>query len=472
MRERLLTVAKWAAFPAFYLLCLILFGYLTFPYDRLKHRLIAEFDLAQQKRGGAAPQRLEIDELGAYWFSGVEVKGARLILPPSEESAGRRSSLGADALAPKDKEKADGPKPTVIEIDEAHARVKLLPLLIGRVRVTFWASLFGGEVEGLAPLGKSEGAVEVEVSGVDLSKVAPLSELLGGMPVHGAVAAKLELEAPDGKFNKANGSLELTASEVSVGDGKTKIQGLLALPEAKLGDITLSAEAKDGVLKVTKLTANGVDLELAGDGKFNVREPWQLSSADVYLRFKFSDAYRTKNDATKSLLGEPGSTLPALMEVQQPKMKRAKRADGFYGWHVHGQLKKLKFDPHAADSPAAKSRGKSGDSPFGGSAGPPGKKIGGLNLPLGPSDVRPKGDDEAAPPPPPPQPMPMPEEQPPPPPQEPPVREPPPPEPVREPPPPEPVREPPPPPQERRAPQGPGMAPGGEEVPAPEPPPE
>jgi len=451
MRSRLVTIAKWAAYPAFYVFCLLVFGYLTFPYDRLKDRLIAEFDLAQQKRGGSAPQRLEIDSLDAYWISGVEVKGARLILPPAESGVTRRSSLGSDALAGKDK--ADAPKPTVIEIDEAHARVKILPLLLGRVRVTFWGSLFGGEIEGVAPIGKSAGAVEVEVSGIDLSRVTPLSDLLSGLPVHGTVAAKLELEAPDGKFNKANGSLELTATDVSVSDGKTKIQGLLALPEAKLGDLTLSAEAKDGVLKVTKLSANGVDIELAGDGKFNVREPWQLSSADVYLRFKFQDAYRTKNDATKSLLGEPGSSLPALIEMQQPKLKRAKRADGFYGWHVHGQLKKLKFDPHAADAPASKPRGKSGDSPFSGATTPGGKKLGGLNLPLGPSEARPKGDDEAAPtppPPPPPQPTPQPEEQHAPPPQ-----------------PPPPVPEPQPEPPQERMP-----APAPEEAPVPEPSPE
>lgn len=401
MKARLITIAKWAAYPLFYLFCLLLFGHLTFPYERLKDRLIAEFDLAQQKRSGPH-QRLEIDSLDSYWFSGVEVKGLRLYLPPDDAS--RRGSFGADAS--KDK---DAPKPTVVEVDEAHARVKLLPLLIGRVRVSFWASVFGGEVTGLAPIGKGGGAVEVDVSGVDLGKVTPLTDALGGIPMKGAVTAKLELEAVEGKFNKANGSLELTATDVSIGDGKTKIQGLITLPEAKIGELTLSAEAKEGVLKVTKLAANGQDLELAGDGKFNVREPWQSSGADVYVRFKFSDGYRSKNDTTKSLLGEPGSSLPALIEVQVPKMKRAKRADGFYGWHVHGQLKKLKFDPHAADAPAAKSRPGKTDSPFAGGA--PTKKLGGLNFPLGPSDAK-RDDDDAPAPPPAPRPVPTPEEQP------------------------------------------------------------
>lgn len=417
MKEKLLKIARYAAYPAFYLFCLGLFGYLTFPYDRLKDRIIAEFERAQTKRGGAVTQRLEIDSLDSYWFTGVELKGARLILPPDPAAsrAGASAMLGVGASAGKDKPEA--PKPTVIEIDEAHARVRILPLLIGRVRVDFWASVFGGEIEGVAPVGKSGGTVEVEVSNVDLGKVEPLAELLGGIPMHGTVNAKLELEAPDGKFNKANGTLELTAADVWVLDGKTKIQGLLELPTAKLGDLTLSAEAKDGVLKVTKLSAPGPDVELEGDGKINIREPWNNSTADMYVRFKITDAYRGKTDATKSAFGEPGSTVPPMVETFVPKMKRAKRTDGFYGWHVHGALKKVKFDPHASDTPASRSRTKGSDSPFKENNGK--KTTPGLNMPLGaseasPSRAKPEPEEdkaekkepeaERAPPPPPPAP--------------------------------------------------------------------
>ena len=42
MKERLVRVAKLLAFPAFYAFSLMLFGYLTFPYGRLKDRIIAE----------------------------------------------------------------------------------------------------------------------------------------------------------------------------------------------------------------------------------------------------------------------------------------------------------------------------------------------------------------------------------------------------------------------------------------------
>ncbi|KYF47327.1 hypothetical protein BE08_30665 [Sorangium cellulosum] len=399
MKARLLKIARWAAYPLFYLFCLGLFGYLTFPYDRLKDRLIAEFDRAQQKRGSGPAQRLEIDELDSYWFTGVEMKGVRLILPPNELGSSSRTT--AAAFTSGDAAKDGAPKPSVVEIDEANARVKILPLLIGRMRISFWASVFGGEVEGVVPMGKSGGDMHVEVSDVELAKVGPLGDILG-LPIAGTLNATLDLDAPEGKFNKANGALEVSAKEVSVGDGKTKIQGLIALPEAKLGELVLSAEAKDGVLKITKMSANGSDVELDGDGKVNMREPWNNSMADLYVRFKFTDAYRSKNDLTKSLLGAPGSSVPGLIEMQQPKMKRSKRADGFYGWHVHGALKRPRFDPHAADSPAARGRTRTTDSPGSSPAATPRKPVGG-NMPPGLSGPAARdGDDQGSPPQPPP----------------------------------------------------------------------
>jgi len=337
MNEKLRKVAKWILYPLFYLFCLALFGYLTFPFDRLKDRIIAEFDRAQTKRGQSSGQKLEIDELSSYWFTGVEATGVRLILPPDEASArpaGLEAAMGKGAAA-------EPPKEMILAIDEAHARVRILPLLLGRVKIDFTAKAFGGEISGTVPVGVSSGPVELEVENVEL-----------------------ELSASEGKFNKANGALDFTIASVAVGDGKTKLKGQIALPEARLGDVSIVAEATNGVLKLTTLTGTGPDIELVGDGKVSVREPWNDSPADLYIRFKFSDAYRDKNDDTRSLLGTPGSSMPALIEVVEPKVKRAKRADGFYGFHVHGPLKKPKFDPSTTDAGGAKPAKKGADSPF------------------------------------------------------------------------------------------------------------
>lgn len=384
MKERLKSIAKWVVYPLFYLFCLALFGYLTFPYNRLKDRLIAEFERAQSKRGQPTGQRLEIDDLSSYWFTGVEASGVRLIIPPEEASKGGfdAASMAKAALATMGAPQ-EAPKDTVIAIDKVEARLRILPLLIGRTKVAFWASAFGGKLDGIVPIGASSGPVELELADIDMGLIEPLVQLVG-LPLKGTASGKLDLAASEGKFSKANGSFELNVAGASVGDGKTKWKGQIALPEAKLGEITITAEATAGALKITKLASTGPDVELIGEGKVQVREPWNDSVADLYVRFKFSDAYRDKNDDTRSLLGAPGATLPGLIEIVEPKVKRAKRSDGFYGFHVHGPLKKLKFEPSTGDPPGASKSTprKTGDSPF----GTP-KKPGTLGLPLGTSQA-------------------------------------------------------------------------------------
>jgi type II secretion system protein N len=384
MKERLRRIAKWAVYPAFYFACLALFGYLTFPFGLLKDRLIAEF--ARKAKPG---QRLEIEKLSSYWFSGVELTNVKLVLPPDEPApSGFGYSGGGDfgGAIPA----AAAPKEMVIVIDEAHARVRLLPLLIGRVRLSFWASAMGGEVRGVAPIGGSGGDLEVELTKIDLGKIEPLAQTLG-LPLKGTATGKLALSAVDGKFSKADGSLDLSVADILVGDGKTKIQGILELPAMRVGTLTLTAEAKEGVLKVTKLAAQGADVELIGDGRITTKEPWNDSQSDLYLRFKFTDAYRTKNETTKSLLGDPTSPLPGLIEMQVPKMKKAKRADGFYGWHMHGALKNPKFDPSSVDvAPPASTAGAGGkNAKF--------KKSSNVNFPFGASTAA-KEDSAASPP--------------------------------------------------------------------------
>jgi type II secretion system protein N len=392
MKERLLRVAKWAMYPAFYVACLALFGYLTFPFGLLKDRVIAEF-----ARKGKPGQRLEIEKLSSYWFSGVEVTNVKLVLPPDEPTPAGFAAFpsgGGDSIA------AAAPKEMVIAIDEAHVRVRLLPLLIGRVRVDFWASAMGGEIRGTAPVGGSGGDVEVELTRVELGKIDPLTQALG-LPLKGSATGKLVLSSVDGKFSKADGSLNLTIEDIVVGDGKTKIQGIIELPAARVGTLTLTAEAKEGVLKVTKLASQGADVELIGDGRITTKEPWNDSQTDLYLRFKFTDAYRTKSETTKTLLGDPTSPLPGLIEMQVPKMKKAKRADGFFGWHMHGALKNPKFDPSTVDvapPAAAATSGAKGGGKF--------KKSSGMNLPFGASTA---AKDDSPPPSPPPPTMPMPQ---------------------------------------------------------------
>jgi type II secretion system protein N len=317
MKEQVLKyVGKYlgpVGMPVLYVFCLAIFMSLTFPYRRLKEHIVGDFNVSQRAAGGM--QELQIDDLSGYWLSGVRMTGVTLSTASPEV----------------------GKPPTKIEIDDATARYQLLPALIGNSDLNFDAYAFGGEASGSYDISGKDKAVDVTLDSIDVGKLQPLVDLLG-VPLAGKLGGTVHLTMPEGKASKGTGSIALEIRDTSVGDGKAKIKGALALPKIDVGTLTFAAEAKDGVLKISKLVAGGKDLELQGDGRITMRELATDSLLDMQIRFKINDAYRAKSDITKSLFGSPGSTAPGLFEMADPKIKQSKRPDGFYGWTFRGPL--------------------------------------------------------------------------------------------------------------------------------------
>jgi type II secretion system protein N len=323
LSPRVRRILLLSGYPLFYLFCLILFAYFTFPYGRLKDRLLA--DLEAQRQSNPNAQRVEIQSLGPYWFSGISLKGLSLITP-------RTGS-------------AEGPATSKLTFDQAHLRVSLLPLLIGRVTLTFGAKAFDGSIDGWTRSNSEGRRIEASFDDVNVGKITTLGDMMGGLPLSGTLNGKMEWVLPDQKMTKASGTLSVKISDLTAGDGTTKIAGRLALPQIKIGTLELVGEAKDGILRVTKFGAEGKDLDLAGEGKIALRDPVTDGIADMTIKFRFADGYKTKNEMTKSLFGAPGSTMPALFELADPRIKSSKRPDGFYSWHMVGQLKDARFEP-------------------------------------------------------------------------------------------------------------------------------
>lgn len=339
MKARLVRILKGAGVVFGYLSLLAFFFYLTFPMDALRGRILAEFE-RQQRYGRSASEpvmTLEIGELDTYWFSGIELEDLRLTVPPRADKP-KGAFPGLEAAK-------EPTEPSVIEIEHFHARVRLLPLLLGRVMVDFRLDAFGGTVRGSAPYA-SDGNVEVELEGIHLDRIAPLKAMVQNQPLFGVLSGNVTLTPEDGKFAKANGKVDLQVDEVSLFDGKSRLFGV-ALPTAHIGRITLAAKADKGLLTIEELSVQGKDLELAGEGKIRLSETYKRSTADVFLKFKFADAYRDKDDATRSLLGQPGSKIkPAIEELDpQRTFVRAKTEDDFYRFHLAGRLDKLDVQP-------------------------------------------------------------------------------------------------------------------------------
>lgn len=337
MKQKLKKYLPFVGGFFFFVLCMLVFIPITFPYDKLKERIVATFNAQQQR--GTAQQELQIDELDSWWITGVKAKGIRLV------------SVTTDPTKP----------PSKIEIDEARARISLLGLLIGNKNVTFKLLGFGGTVDGSFEDHGSYRAVEVDLDGVDLGQIGPVRDAVG-LPMEGKVFGQVKLTMPEGKASKGNGTISLEAKDVAIGDGKAKlVVGMLkdGLPLAKLtlGNLVFNAEAREGIIKITKFSAQGKDLDLQGDGRIQMRELATDSNLDVSLRYKFADAYKQKNKMTEGLF--------MAMDFD-PKVKKSKRSDGYYAWQLRGPLGKPEPIPAGDGSASGAGGGIFGMPPKGG----------------------------------------------------------------------------------------------------------
>jgi type II secretion system protein N len=311
---------RWALYPVAYLVVFLLAFSVLFPYETLRSAIVTQFN-AQQRLAGS-PQELAIDELGWYWFTGVRAKGVRLASAAAEP----------------------GKPPTEIAVDEAKIRLSVLGLLVGRRTVSFSLSALGGTVDGSFTQSGKDRAVEVKLDGIDLKQFDMITQTIG-LPVEGKAYGTIDIALPEGKASKGTGKVSLEIRDVAIGDGKAKLKGALEWPKMSVGQLTFEADAKEGVLKVTKFEAKGKDLELGGEGRVQMREIANESTLDMQVKFKIADTYRGKSDITKSLFGAPGSPKGGDVELFVPEMKQAKRSDGFYAFHVAGLLGRPRFEP-------------------------------------------------------------------------------------------------------------------------------
>jgi type II secretion system protein N len=326
MKQLLLRYAPYAkyagvvGYPLFYAICLAIFACLTFPYDKLKQRIVASFNADQLASGGQ--QELQIDAMTGRGLSGVRMSGIALLGAPSEP----------------------GKPPTRLAVDGMTIHFSLLSMLVGSSDIDFDADVWGGGARGeYATQGKDK-SFDLSLDSVDLGQVGPLVQLLG-VPIEGKLSGVMHMTMPEGRLSKGTGDVSLDAKGTAVGDGKAKLKGALALPRIDVGTMTIAADVKDGVMKISKFVASGRDVDVQGDGRITLRDSVTDSVCDMLLRFRINDAYRSKNDMTRSLFGVPGSNAPVLFELADPKIRQSKRADGFYGWSVRGALARLDFFP-------------------------------------------------------------------------------------------------------------------------------
>jgi type II secretion system protein N len=339
MTPRLRRALTLAGYPAFYSVALLVFADLTFPNDKLARFIESEFNSRQVLGSGV---RLHVQKASPYWLSGVELHGVRLERPEAMDAETQETVMtpkdatsGAEASTSQTSTTSVSDRSSPL-IEEAHVRLSILRALLGAQRITFGAEAFGGELDGVYSANEEATELELHIDKAGVHEMPLLAEAVG-LPMTGALTGNVELRMPEQKVSKAEGTIAFKITDLAAGDGKAKILNAIALPRVTVGIVTFDAEVRDGVLKIRQFGAKGKDLELQAEGRIRLRDPFEMSLMEMTMRFKFSDAYKNKNDTTRGLFGDPDSSAPGLLDLD-PKVRRSKRADGFYAWSARGPI--------------------------------------------------------------------------------------------------------------------------------------
>ncbi len=314
--------------------------YFTFPYDRVKDRIVAML--------AAVDLDVQVGSAGPALGIGISLKDIT-VAPRTQPGVPAATNKPASRFA----------------IDEASIRVSPLAAFLGGSGVSVSADAFGGTVDFERQVSKSRTRVTAAARDVDVGDL-PWVKAAINLPLSGTLEVDLDVELPNGRYAEAIGSAEIKCTGCVIGDGKEKLKIAgnpllaegLSLPKVRLGDFGGRVAVEKGTAKLQGLQAKSPDGEISIEGEILLRDPLPMSTVRAYVRFKMSDALLKSSDKLGLLL--------QLAETM------GKRPDGYFGLRVSGRLESLdppewsKISPFGDRAPAAGGRtgaGASGSRP-------------------------------------------------------------------------------------------------------------
>jgi len=295
---RMRKVVRYGGFAIVGLITFIFAFQLTFPFARVKDKVI---DLLSDKYDVTIGDVERGILPGRMYFKAV--------------------SLRTRATAPDD-------TPTTFYIEQLEVNLGLFALLRGTAQVKLDAKIGPGHIKGNVAL--SRDGTNVDLTGDDLPSASlPMREVLG-LPMSGKVRFAFNLDLPNDKsktgkvgpmWPKAEGNFELACpSGCTIGDGKSKLKPKLknrgqqafaegGIDSGKLNVDTLFAnvEIKNGKLDITKFDVKSPDGELHVDFELTLAQDLQSSVVAGCLRFKGSDGLLKREPKTHAAISTTGA---------------------------------------------------------------------------------------------------------------------------------------------------------------------
>jgi type II secretion system protein N len=261
--DRLKKVGGYAAFS---LASMLLFVYLTFPWDSLRS-FIEEQAKARLSTATGMPTELVVGDLQPSWFTGVVAKKVMVVIH--------------------DPKAAPDTAPASLLLPEVRFRLHLRPLLKflaflyipglspPHYQADFSAKLPSGESGGDLDVGlvnkQQFMKIDVTLKGIDLAKSHDLLAVggvfmgtsLDALDLAGVFNAKGDFSLKGGDLTTLDGTLTGGLDDAMLKGGKA---GDLDLPQVALGKLDLDIIAGSGKLDIRKFVIHGDDVDVTGDG--------------------------------------------------------------------------------------------------------------------------------------------------------------------------------------------------------------
>ena len=286
MRALLKKYGKYVGYVLFTLLMIVYFLFLTFPYDAVKDRY-----LAQQTQG--MPYRVSIDKIRATPFLWILATGVDV------------SETEKDPIS-------------VLKLREVRFRPSLFRLLMGKLAFRFKASLYGGKVRGSAGKGKEAVDLALHWQNIALARL-PVEARLPGAKLEGKLNGEMDLRMriEGNRWVPGDGTLTARLTEGSVKD--LQVQGF-ALPGLEgitgQGEITLAQNRAT----VDTLTMKADVLAFGLEGKMDIAKSLITSPLNLKGKIKLS------------------GTLASQYQPMLSGFLRKQDKDGFYVFSIRGTL--------------------------------------------------------------------------------------------------------------------------------------
>jgi type II secretion system protein N len=226
---------------------------------------------------------------------------------------------------------------TTFYIEQLEVDLGLLALIGGTVSVKLDATIGDakvgrGHIKGRIALNKD--GTSIHMVGDDLPSTSlPVREL--GLPMSGKVRFAFNLELPNDKaktgkvspnWAKADGGVELVCpSGCTIGDGKSKLKlttnnvrqqefldqggGGIDFGKVTIDSLFVAVEIKNGKLEITKFDTKSPDGELHAAFSMALNQDFQSSLVTGCLRFRGSDALLKREPKTHAAISTTGAPL-------------------------------------------------------------------------------------------------------------------------------------------------------------------